>query len=353
LSRRRQAGVNQEDTGGGFAPRAPARKRPEPDAFADIQLRDSELDLSEDDVAPVASVARASTAAADAVSAPASPNPEPETTGQRGYGERKHDQYASDVEASDALAEADIYSAYGRYTQAIDLLRKALRSEPDSTAYRLKLVDLAAEIGDRSEAEAQITELKRIGDRDAIARAEAIFAARLAASTYALDAGPEDSVIEDLVIEDARGDDSEIETYKLGDSELDYLPQTAPPAAPEPAAEVVEDISSELEHLSVPGATESLDEPGFLGLEIEDSPIEELDLSAEFDRDRDRGRSDSSEDDFMFADDGDPLSTKLDLARAYIDMGDDDGARQILEEVVAEGTDEQQLDARELLDRLG
>ena len=50
--------------------------------------------------------------------------PEPER-GTRGYGERKHDEYASDVDAGDALAEADIYIAYGRYPQAVDLLKNA------------------------------------------------------------------------------------------------------------------------------------------------------------------------------------------------------------------------------------
>ena len=35
----------------------------------------------------------------------------------------------------------------------------------------------------------------------------------------------------------------------------------------------------------------------------------------------------------------DPLSTKLDLARVYLDMGDKDGAREVLEELVAEGED--------------
>ncbi|HEX7029213.1 MAG TPA: FimV/HubP family polar landmark protein [Gammaproteobacteria bacterium] len=44
--------------------------------------------------------------------------------------------------------------------------------------------------------------------------------------------------------------------------------------------------------------------------------------------------------------------TKLDLARAYIDMGDPDGARGILEEVIADGDDDQQREARELLDQL-
>lgn len=44
--------------------------------------------------------------------------------------------------------------------------------------------------------------------------------------------------------------------------------------------------------------------------------------------------------------------TKLDLARAYIDMGDPDGARGILEEVISDGDEEQQQEARTLLDQL-
>ena len=47
------------------------------------------------------------------------------------------------------------------------------------------------------------------------------------------------------------------------------------------------------------------------------------------------------------------VSTKLDLARAYIDMGDVEGARDILQEVLKEGAAEQQEDARKLLSELG
>ncbi len=46
------------------------------------------------------------------------------------------------------------------------------------------------------------------------------------------------------------------------------------------------------------------------------------------------------------------VGTKLDLARAYMDMGDPDGARSILEEVIDEGDDAQQKEARQLLDGL-
>ncbi len=47
------------------------------------------------------------------------------------------------------------------------------------------------------------------------------------------------------------------------------------------------------------------------------------------------------------------MSTKLDLARAYVEMGDDDGARSILEEVVTEGDDGQRGEAEQILAKLG
>jgi pilus assembly protein FimV len=42
-------------------------------------------------------------------------------------------------------------------------------------------------------------------------------------------------------------------------------------------------------------------------------------------------------------------STKLDLARAYLEMGDKEGAREILQEVVSDGGPDQQTDAKKLL----
>ena len=88
-------------------------------------------------------------------------------------------------------------------------------------------------------------------------------------------------------------------------------------------------------------------ESDFGGLEIEDSEsqdmADDLDLSGDFEAD---------EGDMVFAAEGNQMSTKLDLARAYMDMGDGDGARQILEEVMGDGTEEQQEEARQLLARI-
>ena len=56
------------------------------------------------------------------------------------------------------------------------------------------------------------------------------------------------------------------------------------------------------------------------------------------------------DDEFLTGEDS--LGTKLDLARAYADMGDPDGARSMLEEVLSAGDPEQQEKARRLLAEL-
>ncbi|PFG54767.1 pilus assembly protein FimV [Marinobacter sp. LV10R520-4] len=58
------------------------------------------------------------------------------------------------------------------------------------------------------------------------------------------------------------------------------------------------------------------------------------------------------DDDFDFLAGTDEAATKLDLAQAYVEMGDIDGARDILMEVELEGTTEQKAEAKELLKNL-
>lgn len=70
------------------------------------------------------------------------------------------------------------------------------------------------------------------------------------------------------------------------------------------------------------------------------SSLEEADLDAE--------------DDFSSLISGeDEVGTKLDLAKAYIDMGDQESARNILNEVVQEGTQDQQREASDLMRHIG
>ena len=65
--------------------------------------------------------------------------------------------------------------------------------------------------------------------------------------------------------------------------------------------------------------------------------------------------SESMDDDLDLSDldDVDEVSTKLDLAKAYLDMGDADGTRSILDEVMTEGNDDQKKEADDLLRQLG
>lgn len=83
--------------------------------------------------------------------------------------------------------------------------------------------------------------------------------------------------------------------------------------------------------------------------ELDDlSDLSDLDIG-----DEDLGLGDfDSEDDDLVIEDSDAVGTKLDLAKAYIDMGDSDGANSILSEVVLEGSDDQKKEAQELIDKL-
>ncbi|MNL52673.1 hypothetical protein D3C87_1758680 [compost metagenome] len=94
---------------------------------------------------------------------------------------------------------------------------------------------------------------------------------------------------------------------------------------PDAFAAELDDVNAELESLS-----NSIGEPTFT----------EADAALDGD------------DEFDFLSGTDEAATKLDLAQAYIDMGDSDGARDILNEVVSEGSDEQKSEAREMLSRL-
>jgi pilus assembly protein FimV len=119
------------------------------------------------------------------------------------------------------------------------------------------------------------------------------------------------------------------------------------------------------------GDTETVQSPGFvdptartvqaprpIGLRGSDDTVQadmlDLDVgmgAADSDRGGSTVRVSPSELALPDAHDGvlDEVGTKLDLARAYIDMGDPDGARSILEEVIEEGDESQRQNAHTLL----
>ncbi|MEE1905174.1 FimV/HubP family polar landmark protein [Pseudomonas inefficax] len=106
------------------------------------------------------------------------------------------------------------------------------------------------------------------------------------------------------------------------------------PAAKSFASEL-NDVNAELDKLSQSLESPSL-EPHFTSEDAvaqpEPEPLDDLD--------------------FDFFSGSDEVATKLDLARAYIDMGDNQGARDILDEVVKDGDDSQRQEAEDMLSRL-
>jgi pilus assembly protein FimV len=48
----------------------------------------------------------------------------------------------------------------------------------------------------------------------------------------------------------------------------------------------------------------------------------------------------------------DEIATKLDLAKAYVELGDKDSAKSILEDIIAEGNDEQRQQAQEMMNQV-
>ena len=85
--------------------------------------------------------------------------------------------YAAQFESGDALAEADIYIAYGRFPQAVDLLKTAISMEPINTEYRLKLMEASIEIVESGEYQQQYADLQVIGDEPALQRAKSMLEA--------------------------------------------------------------------------------------------------------------------------------------------------------------------------------
>ena len=120
----------------------------------------------------------------------------------------------------------------------------------------------------------------------------------------------------------------------------------------EEGATAEDEMSMDMDDLSLDleSETESTSMDDDEGLELDLGGSEELDASLSLDT----GETvlDMGDDDFdisELSEDIDEVSTKLELARAYIDMGDKDGAKSILEEVKQEGNGDQQSRADELL----
>lgn len=178
------------------------------------------------------------------------------------------------------------------------------------------------------------------------------------ATTASTDSGASSDELDDLSL-DVSDEDLELaeEVAQEGVGEEPAAPQESTgPTEQAPADQLEEGLmDSELEDIGAEGEL-SDEELAALEGEQEQAPQapqpQQKEEAQAMDTGNDTSSSGSSEEEFDFLEGTDEAGTKLDLARAYVEMGDADGARDILEEVAREGSDEQQQQAQRLLSEL-
>lgn len=310
-----------------------------------------------------------------------------------------------DTHDVDPIAEAEVYMAYGRGAQAEEILREAIAKNPERHEIRLKLLEIFAARRNPAEFEAAAGELyAALGSKtsplwtkacemgrsidpsnplyggDTLAESSGNGASATVAATVAATAavaGGAVSFIEDRAPASppAETPPPRVETPPPPRVETPppraEVPPPAPVFEPEPLADISPlDFESAGEVLDfttspAPSAAAKADAtrpevPDTQGLAFD---FPDLDLPVENAppvQSSDAGSDDSY--DFSGLDldlepsaeeELDEVGTKLDLARAYVEMGDKDGAREILDEVLAEGSESQKSDAKALMSTLG
>lgn len=270
-------------------------------------------------------------------------------------------------EAVDPEGEADIHLSLGSYAKAESLLKDALEKDPDNVALHLKLLEVFVASDDLQQFDMQRAILSELDDPVADAKAAEM---RL---DFA-DAEPEDDA-ENVVEVPLFADDEDTDKASLGDdlalSEEAEIPGEFAEEIPEkPKARGrseemdssfsldldlddvdLDELSSDIDELTLDESSPDLSSGEFNieipGTELEDREDDRVATTAEVEDDLDLPQDDMPESDLL-----EECDTKLDLADAYLEMGDADGAKEILDEVVQEGSDEQKAKAQEMLEKM-
>ncbi len=305
----------------------------------------------------------------------------------------------------DPVAEADVYLAYGRDLQAEEILKEAMRANPERMAIRSKLLEVYAKRRDTKAFELLATQMLTLtrGEGEDWPKAQAL----------GLTIDPENSLYKPgASVAAGPGKDAPVEV--LGAPTQPYAAPVAPPAF-QPAADATLDTTSldldlELPLPSVPPAPErtlslgestqpftttaanprtetldfSLDEidpktvplqsagPEALARTVALPARDKLEAGLDFDLGEIGGEAPppkpaAADTNLDFGEFGldtaapepdagpqhDPLARKIELAEEFRQIGDMEGARDLLDEVVAKADGALKSKAQGMLDRLG
>lgn len=296
----------------------------------------------------------------------------------------------------DPVAEADVYLAYGRDLQAEEILKEAMRASPERLAIRTKLLEVYAKRRDTKGFELLATQLYGLtgGQGEDWAKAQEIgmqidpdnqlyqpggkpvgsegdvrpAAELLGASTMPQSVLPSPS---EFGASGSSGSGFDTTTGNSVDLDLDLaLPDTAP-AAPavrpsertQPMAAVAAPTAPSLDSMSfnlppAPAPVASAPNTGPMDFDLgsisldlgDESTVAQPKVTQGVPVSSDFGAIDLGE----VVDDGaDPIARKLELAEEFRQIGDMEGARDLLQEVVAKSSGAVKNRAQTMLNDLG
>lgn len=267
------------------------------------------------------------------------------------------------AEEVDPIAEADVYMAYGRDAQAEEILKEALQKDSRRVAVHAKLLEIYAKRKDMRAFEQTALKVKNLTNGSgpewdkAAALGKSIDpsnglyagAAGAAAGAYvaqaAAEAPPAPALDFDVgsATQPVSLPDLALDVPKTEDTGIDFDVSSAPakadtgldfnlddkPAPPAPDLTLDLNLDAGSPHKAEAGAAPDL------------STIS-LDLGAPEPSAPPAGSDPKWQE----------IATKLDLAKAYEEMGDKDGARELLGEVIKDGDSAQKGQAQQLLEKL-
>ncbi|NOU01340.1 MAG: hypothetical protein HOO95_07195 [Gallionella sp.] len=306
-------------------------------------------------------------------------------------------QQVEQHEEVDPISEADLFLNFGRDVQAEDILKEALNSTPNNHQIHLKLLGIYAKRKDLTSFENIASQLQESGDAAAFALAsemgrgidphntlyggsdaiEDAGSATMQAPAFGLpktitevsqpvvEASQPVEVDFDLGAEPTGKHEASPEQHFLDDSQKTMsLPIAAVDTTLPNLDEMIFDVTGshpalDMEKPEVKSEALKFDDIGMgftLDFPTSDTPVKsikelsvpELDLSS-ISFDLGDNKSSSVPASPAKSDQWQEVATKLDLAKAYQEMGDSIGAREILDEVVREGDVDQQQMAEELI----
>ena len=231
--------------------------------------------------------------------------------------------------ATDPISEADIYLTYGHHDQAERVLASAILREPTRTDFKLKLLEVYQAQGDLEKFEQMAGQLSTSLPVDS---SEWISVAQMGRALSSNNSLFTATPLSRREADNEVASDGDTWTEEIGiDLELE-----------EPGVELVTPTISSPPDVQPDETRRSSSTDLELSEDPVKHPVEKTVYDPEF-SDADNSTEDPDNADSM------DVGTRLDLARAYIEMGDNSAAKNMLNEVVQHGDADQRASAQAML----